>query len=83
MKQEPPSTFDQAILSAWQDELKATRNPTIKQQCLEREQELSPRFAEHYQQFKALRQRVRRSVRRQWKRFLVASLANALGQTPR
>jgi hypothetical protein len=40
-------TFDQAILSAWQDELKATRNPSIKQQCLQRESELLLRFAEH------------------------------------
>jgi hypothetical protein len=64
MTKEPGRMFDQAILSTWQDELKATNNPNFKQQCLQREPELLPRFAEHYQQLKALRRRVRRSLAR-------------------
>ncbi|HKF96559.1 MAG TPA: hypothetical protein VKB96_18615 [Gammaproteobacteria bacterium] len=48
MIEEPSRTFAPALLSAWQDE-KATPNPSIKQQCLEREPELLPRFAEQYQ----------------------------------
>jgi hypothetical protein len=43
--------------------------PPVKPQSLQRESESLPRFAEHYQELKALRQRVRRSLRRQWKRF--------------
>jgi hypothetical protein len=83
MMEEPNRTFDQTILSAWQDELKATRDPSIKQQCLQRERELLPRFAEHYQHLKALRRRVRRSLQRQWKRSLAGvALILALGQAP-
>ncbi len=59
MHKESGGTFDQAIVSTWHDELKATRDPIIKEQCIERESELMPRFAEHYQQLKALRRRVR------------------------
>jgi hypothetical protein len=58
--EELPHTFDQAILCAWQAELKATRDPIIKELRLQQEPELLPRFAEHYQQLKALRRRVRR-----------------------
>jgi hypothetical protein len=70
MNKEPIRVFDQAVLSAWQDELKATRNATIKRQCLQQELGLLPRFVEQYQQLKALRRRVRRSLQRQWKRSL-------------
>ena len=49
---------------------KATRNPIIKEQCLQQESDLLPRFAEHYQQIRALRRRLRRSLQRQWKRSL-------------
>src|SRR5215211_9083305 len=71
------------MLSAWQDELKATRNPIIKEQCLQQEPDLLPRFAEHYQQLKALRRRVRRTLQRQWKRSLAGvALLIALGQAP-
>jgi hypothetical protein len=74
---------DQALLSAWQAELKATRNRIIKEQCLQREAQLLSRFAEHYQQLKALRRRVRRSLQRQWKRSLAGlALLLALGQAP-
>ena len=70
MTEEPGRTFDQTILSAWQDELKATRNPSIKQQCSQRAPELLPQFAEHYEKLKTLPRRVRRSFQRQWKRSL-------------
>src|SRR5215207_4627684 len=83
MTEEPTRTFDQATLSAWQAELEASNNPSIKQQCLQRESELLPRFIEHYQQLKALRRRVRRSLQRQWKRSLAGvALLIALGQGP-
>jgi hypothetical protein len=83
MRQEPGHTFAPTILSARQDELKATRDTTLKQQCLEREPELLPSFVEYYQQLKALRRRVRRSLQRQWKRSLAGlALQIALGQAP-
>jgi hypothetical protein len=67
MTDEPTRTVGQALLSAWQDELQATRNPSIKHQCLQQEGELLPRFADHYEKLKALPRRVRRSLQRQWK----------------
>jgi hypothetical protein len=83
MSQAPTRTFDQAVLSAWQAELKATRNSSIKHQCLQQEGELLPRFATHYQELKALPRRLRRSLQRQWKRSLAGlALLLALGQTP-
>jgi hypothetical protein len=83
MSQEPSRTFDQAMLSAWQDELKATPNPIVKEQCLPQESDLLPRFAAHYQQLKALRRQMRRSLQRQWKRSLAGvALLIALGQAP-
>src|SRR5215213_8508497 len=83
MIEEPTRTFDQTILSTWQEELNATRDPIIKEQGLEREPELLPRFAEHYQRLKALRRRVRRGLQRQWKRSLAGvALLIALGQVP-
>jgi hypothetical protein len=62
MSQEPTRTIDQALLAAWQTEFKASHNLNIKQQCLQQESELLPRFGEHYQQLKALRRRVRRGL---------------------
>jgi hypothetical protein len=59
MTDEPTRTVGQALLSAWQDELQATRNPIVKEQCLPQEPDLLPRFAAHYQQLRALRRRVR------------------------
>src|SRR5215213_5215380 len=62
---------------------KATRNPIIKEQCLQQESDLLPRFAEHYQQLNGLRRRVRRGLQRQWKRSLAGvALLLALGQAP-
>jgi hypothetical protein len=83
MTDEPTRTVGQALLSAWQDELQATRNLSLKQQLSHREGELRPRFAAHYQQLRALRRRVRRSLQRQWKRSLAGvALLLALGQAP-
>ena len=64
MTEEPTSTFAPAILSAWQAELKATRNPIVKEQCLQQAPDLLPRFTEHYQQLKTLRRSVRRGLQR-------------------
>jgi hypothetical protein len=70
MTEAPLRTFAPTMLAAWQAERKATRNPIIKKQCLQQAPELLPRFAEHYQQIRALRRRLRRSLQRQWKRSL-------------
>ena len=83
MIEEPSRTFDYAILSAWQEQLTATHDSSLNQQFLQREPDLLPRFAAHYQQLKALRRRVRRSLQRQWKRSLAGvALLIALGQAP-
>jgi hypothetical protein len=83
MTEAPTRTFDQAMLSAWQEQLKATRNPIIKEPCLQQAPELLPCFAAHYGKLKALRRRVRRSLQRQWKRSLAGlALLLALGQAP-
>src|SRR5215208_7308645 len=79
----PTRSFDQALLSAWQAELEAAGDATLKQQCLQREPDLLPQFAEHYEKLKALPRRMRRSFQRQWKRSLAGvALLIALGQAP-
>src|SRR5215212_1819339 len=81
MTKESARTFDQAILPAWQEPLKAIGNRNLRQQCQQQECELLPRFAEHYQELKTLRRRVRRRLQRQWKRSLAGVvLLLALGQ---
>ncbi|HKF93190.1 MAG TPA: hypothetical protein VKB96_01030, partial [Gammaproteobacteria bacterium] len=83
MSQASIRTFDQTLLSAWQEQLKATRNPIIKEQCLQQEPDLLPQFAAQYQRLKALRRVVRRGLQRQWKRSLAGvALLLALGQAP-
>ena len=83
MAEEPTRTVDQSVLSIWQDELKTTGDATLKQQCLQREPELLPQFAEHYKKFKTLPRRMRRSLQRQWKQSLAGiALLLALGQGP-
>jgi len=52
MSDGPSRTFDQALLSAWQAELKATPNPIIKEQCLPQAPDLRPRFAAQYKNSK-------------------------------
>lgn len=75
--------LDQAIMSAWRHELKVTHNPQVKQQCIQRECELLPRFAGHYQQLQSLTPAMRRSLQRHWKRSLAGlALLMALGQAP-
>jgi hypothetical protein len=62
---------------------KTSLRQPIKEQCLQQEPDLLPRFVAHYQQLKALRRRVRRSLQRQWKRSLAGvALLLALGQAP-
>ena len=81
MKQELGGGLGETTLSAWQGQIQATLDPSIEQQCLKREPELLPRFAEHHQQLKALGRRGRRSLQRQWKRSLASlALLVALGQ---
>ncbi|HKF94486.1 MAG TPA: hypothetical protein VKB96_07785, partial [Gammaproteobacteria bacterium] len=83
MTEAPDCTFNQALLSAWQAELKATHSAIIKEQGLPQAPDLLPRFTEQYQQLKALRRRVRRGLQRQWKRSLAGlALLLALGQAP-
>ncbi|HKH21430.1 MAG TPA: hypothetical protein VKB53_11220, partial [Gammaproteobacteria bacterium] len=83
MRQEPIRTFDQAMVSAWQEQLTATRDSSLNQQLLQREPELLPRFTQQYQQLNALPRRMRRSLQRQWKRSLAGlALLLALGQAP-
>jgi alkylhydroperoxidase/carboxymuconolactone decarboxylase family protein YurZ len=71
-------------LSVWhQGMTEATKHPALRHQLENHESELLPRFAEHYQQLKALRRRLRRSLQRQWKRSLAGvALLIALGQAP-
>src|SRR5215216_5606164 len=83
MTEAPDCTFNQALLSAWQAELKATHSPIIKEQGLPQAPDLLPRFTEQYQELRALRRRVRRRLQRQWKRSLAGvALLLALGQAP-
>src|SRR5215208_1439204 len=83
MTDEPLCTFAPTMLAAWQAELQATRNLSLKQQLSHREGELLPQFAAHYQQLKTLRRRVRRGLQRQWKRSLAGvALLITLGQAP-
>ncbi len=56
--------------------------PAIKPQSLQQEPESLPRFAEHYQELKALLAgALQFGAAMEW--LLVVSLANALGQIPR
>jgi hypothetical protein len=82
MSPAPTRTLAPALLLAWQAALKATGDATLKQQCLQQEPDLLPRFNKHYRQLEALPRRMRRSLQRQWKRSLAGlSLLLALGQT--
>ena len=53
MTDESIRTFDHAMLFVWQDELKATGDATVEEQCLQQESKLLPRFAGHHQKFGA------------------------------
>src|SRR5215212_8743416 len=83
VSQDTGCACNQAILAPRQDGLEAICGPSQKHQLSYRESELLPRFAAHYQQLKALRRRVRRSLQRQWKHSLAGlALLITLGQTP-
>ncbi len=76
---------DPSALAAWREGVSQTsKNPSLKQQLLaSQEAALLPRFAEHYEQLKALPRRLRRSLQRQWKRSLAGiALLMALGAQP-
>jgi len=72
------------IFFAWQEGIaKAGTNPIHKQQLLQKEAELLPRFAAHYKQLKALPRRMRRTLQRKWKQGLAGvALLMMLGQVP-
>lgn len=52
MTKEPGRTFDRAILSAWQGELRTIFNQNARHQCLQRECDWLSRFAVHHQDLK-------------------------------
>ena len=71
------------IFFAWEGIAKAGTNPIHRQQLLQKEAELLPRFAAHYKQLKALPRRMRRTLQRRWKQGLAGVvLLMMLGQVP-
>ena len=59
MKQASIRTFDQTILSAWQQGLsEASKDATFKQALLQQEGELLPCFVDHYERLKTLPRRM-------------------------
>ncbi|MBA2409668.1 MAG: hypothetical protein H0V62_07825 [Gammaproteobacteria bacterium] len=71
---------DEDVLSAWREGLAQTsKHPDSRQRLLQRQSELLPRFAEHYEQLKQLPRRTRRSLQRHCKRSLAGV---ALGAQP-
>lgn len=84
MQQKQRSTSAVNIFSAWQEGIaKAAGNPIHKQQLLQKEPELLPRFAAHYEKLKALPRRMRRTLQRKWKQGLAGvALLMMLGQIP-
>jgi hypothetical protein len=59
------SVLDQDVLWAWREGVaQAAQNTSVKQQIIQRERELLPCFAAHYQRLMALPRRVRRSLQR-------------------
>jgi hypothetical protein len=61
MRPAPNHGFDPGILSAWQAQVaQSTRNPCLQQTLVDRQSQLLPSFAKHYQKLKSLRRRVRR-----------------------
>lgn len=75
---------DHNVVSAWQEQIAgAAHDPALRQQCVQRERELFPRFAEQYEKLRALPRRVRRGLQRQWKHTLAGvALLMALGGGP-
>lgn len=75
---------DQDVLFAWREGLDEARpGQDLKQQLLQREGELLPRFAEHYDDLTHLPRSMRRRLQRHWKRSLAGiALLLVLGQAP-
>jgi hypothetical protein len=83
MNNKPSIPSDQGAFAAWQAQLQLAKDPSLKQQLLQREYELLPRFAEQYQALSNLPRRMRRSLQRKWKQSLAGvALLIALGQAP-
>jgi hypothetical protein len=55
MTEDPARPFAPTLLFAWQAQLNATGDATLKRSCLQQEPKLLPRFAEQYRQLKTLR----------------------------
>ncbi len=74
---------DQDILLAWREGL-AEAGPSryFKQQFLQREDALPPRFAARYDKLTRFPRSMRRCLQLYWKRSLAVALLLALGQTP-
>jgi hypothetical protein len=49
MRPAPARPFAPTMLSAWQEQLTATHDSSLKHQCMKREGKLLPRFAAHYE----------------------------------
>jgi hypothetical protein len=62
MTEDPARPFAPTLLFAWQAQLNATGDATLKRSCLQQEPKLLPRFAEQYRQLKTLRRQVRRGL---------------------
>jgi hypothetical protein len=75
---------EQGVLPAWQAQVaQATKNPRLQQTLLDREGDLLPHFATHYQALNSLPRRMRRGLQRHWKQSLAGvALLMALGATP-
>jgi hypothetical protein len=54
MKQKLSNPSSHSVLSAWQAQLQVAQDPHLKQQLLQQEGELLPRFAEQYQKLSSL-----------------------------
>jgi hypothetical protein len=73
MSQEPGRSCNQAILSAWQEQLTKAQSPILNQQYLFREPELLARFAENRVKLNTLPRRIRRDLQQLCKQSLPAS----------
>src|SRR5688572_10811548 len=83
MHQVQGTTFDENVLSAWQQQVVKAGSAEPKPQLLSREDQLLPRFAKQYQKLSRLPRRMRYSLQRQWKQSLAGiALLLILGQAP-
>jgi hypothetical protein len=84
MNNKPSKPSDQDILSAWQAGLsEASKHSSLRQQLVQQQGELLPRFAAHYHNLIVMPRRMRRALQRRWKQSLAGlALLLAFGQTP-